>query len=440
MSEQLNNLATQFNDLGDRVERGSDALSFVLGFWEKYAKIELTYSKSLEELCGSRTAKLQRMFGNVSIEHVVELDALWKVAIDDIRAMADQHRVISENLHTNACTPLNDVVTNQIPNQTAAISIAKKVIQQLKSDTASLQAAEKKYQKVCREYTVDANDVNPSLFTSQKATSDESEGSVKSDDALLNLDASQQVLLKALATNKESEAALYKTAIEGFNDAHVTAFTQTLPKLLKSVHEAELQRVNTIKKSIQVFTELIEIENEKMKFTKTRTELERVTDDVVSAYTTDIADHAAITFVEPSISELFPNGDIPLKKKAAAPAKPAPPKVEQAPQVTATEQPKTPTTSSGGFFSSLFGGSKKAPPKAAEVVPATTSEGAEKTENPPSGDAASAEAATTKAALPEDKPVVTDDATVSDDPKPADVATDVVAQEPTEAAPSDSSA
>ena len=82
----------------------------------------------------------------------------------------------------------------------------------------------------------------------------------------------------------------------------------------------------------------------------------------------------------------------------------------------------------------------QAPPKAAEVVPATTSEGAEKTENPPSGDAASAEAATTKAALLEDKPVVTDDATVSEDPKPADVANDVVAKEPTEAAPSDSSA
>ena len=83
----------------------------------------------------------------------------------------------------------------------------------------------------------------------------------------------------------------------------------------------------------------------------------------------------------------------------------------------------------------------QAPPKAAEVVPATKSEGAEKTENTPSGDAASAEAATTKAVLPEDKPVVTDDATVSDDPKPADeVATDVAAKEPTEAVPSDSSA
>ena len=40
----------------------------MLNFWEGLAKIEKAYAKSIEELCQSRQAKLQRIFQKSSVE------------------------------------------------------------------------------------------------------------------------------------------------------------------------------------------------------------------------------------------------------------------------------------------------------------------------------------------------------------------------------------
>ena len=42
----------------------------MLGFWEKLAKLEAGFAKGVEDLCGSRGARLQRMFGADNLESV----------------------------------------------------------------------------------------------------------------------------------------------------------------------------------------------------------------------------------------------------------------------------------------------------------------------------------------------------------------------------------
>ena len=124
--------------MSERLDRANETIDFILGFWEKIGKAELAFSKSLEELCTSRQAKLVKLFGNTSTEPIKEVDALWKVCVEDIKKMADHHREVSDNLHANASAELNVYKTEDLPSQQGQIALAKRLLGDLKKDRTAL--------------------------------------------------------------------------------------------------------------------------------------------------------------------------------------------------------------------------------------------------------------------------------------------------------------
>ena len=67
----------------------------------------------------------------------------------------------------------------------------------------------------------------------------------------------------------------------------MSAFETAIPEIMRAAHANEVKRVQLIKKSCAVFSQLIQAENVKMTFERTATEIERVTDAVVEGFSVE---------------------------------------------------------------------------------------------------------------------------------------------------------
>jgi len=61
---------TEVKSCCEKITLGADSVEFATTFFDKLASIERSYSEALTSLCDSRYAKLTRLFGNSTTEHI----------------------------------------------------------------------------------------------------------------------------------------------------------------------------------------------------------------------------------------------------------------------------------------------------------------------------------------------------------------------------------
>jgi hypothetical protein len=234
---------------------GADAVEYATGFWDKLGRIEQAYAEALIGLCDSRTAKLHRIFSDISTEHVGVCNTAWTAMVADVREVGNSRLAVSQALKSEVAAPLAEFSKTQIPVQTKRAVMVKRVIGDLRSERTKLGFSLLRYRKIRKE-TVEQRVSQGNQNTPAAA------GGLATQEALLS-----------------KEAEVYKAAVNVYASTHRQTFTTALPGLCKEVNTFEVQRVNKLKVSIECAMVLMAPNTSVAPFAKTREASELVTDE-----------------------------------------------------------------------------------------------------------------------------------------------------------------
>eukprot|EP00730_Choanoeca_flexa_P005595 TRINITY_DN11982_c0_g5_i1.p1 TRINITY_DN11982_c0_g5~~TRINITY_DN11982_c0_g5_i1.p1 ORF type:complete len:507 (+),score=121.66 TRINITY_DN11982_c0_g5_i1:104-1624(+) len=322
MSTSLNEYGAAFERLAEQALDGQTSMEFQFSFWEKLYKLQTSYAKSIDDLCNSRAAKLQKLFSPHSCEPNESFQTSWETTVAQLKTHAEHIRTAAQVIHDDACGPLFRYGHKQAPIQNNTVAMGRRILRDLKTADAKLVTDHRRYQG--------------SLQAAEKATGPHYE--------------------RAVAAVAKDEAA-YKQSQANYEQLHRQSFQTALPGVLKDMDEQEVNRVQTCTKAS--VTALKHLYNKDQELLPAIDSMSNITASSVSL---------KITVPEPSVPELA-LGSIsaaPDKQPASAPDAFNGEETTDEDEVTKTGKSAATKSSGGGFFTSLFGGSKsRSEPKGA---------------------------------------------------------------------------
>jgi len=137
-------------DIHGRVARGADAVELGQDFWRQYAKLQANFASGLEDLCKSRTARLETLFGKTTSEPLPAVDDAWKVLIGSLLRVAEQHKAHALFVRESAERSLAALRADACAQQLSKAGMAKKVLRDLKSEELKMLDSQRNFHECSR--------------------------------------------------------------------------------------------------------------------------------------------------------------------------------------------------------------------------------------------------------------------------------------------------
>lgn len=270
-----------FERVAANLQHGGEAAKLAVQFLERWYKVELAYTKSVEDLLESKPANLipsRSMFGHhikgECVEPVPELRGAWGAFIGEIASVNDDRRRVAEAVRDTIWSRLSKFSDQVGQRQDNLISEARKVLSHAKTNMADLIAKDVRFKAACRTAAEDVllvapayepekkNDIMAVLKSSTKAAIKASKikqtpildpavmtPPQKRRMATMMAELASPSVQKVLDNIKEETETFHRAVTLSRAQINVT-YTEFMPKIMRTLHDVELQRISFMKHCI----------------------------------------------------------------------------------------------------------------------------------------------------------------------------------------------
>ncbi|XP_062520370.1 uncharacterized protein LOC134195367 isoform X2 [Corticium candelabrum] len=242
----------EFVEVCRRVEDGREFTVHVMAFWERLAKLQLSYAKGLEELCHGKKAVIERIFkakNRGDREHVGALRDLWSKVLSDIELMSTSQQEIGNHISKQIAQPIDSFVKRKLNKQAGLSSSAQIMLKKLRADNAVISEERSRYVRSVKadiERNKTVGQVTPVQEVAKADDSDDAQPDIKESDTdgLTSIPVGEgDKDVKGGLTSLES---IHKQNVARFSEDHNRVFSVVLPGILEEVNMIERERIEML--------------------------------------------------------------------------------------------------------------------------------------------------------------------------------------------------
>lgn len=327
-----------FENVATNLHNGSESTKLAVQFLERWFKIELAYTKSIEELLESKVANLipgkSSRFSSreqQAIEPVPELCDAWSCFTGEMAEVNAERKRVAEAVRDTIFAKLSKFSDNLNQRESNLVSEARKVLSSAKSSAADLMMKDDKFKTACKNAAEDVllvapayepekkNDILMVLRSSTKAAVKASKiletpvldpasmtPPQKRRMATMMAELASPSVQKLIDSIKHETQAFHRAVAISKAQSTVT-YSEFMPKIIRTLHDVELQRISYMKHCIGHISTGFRGAAKKTTFEKSRRQADRVMSSIVKSCTINAPLPPPPEFEEPDWDEILEN-------------------------------------------------------------------------------------------------------------------------------------